>query len=261
VATYDLTTARYGYTVPGVGGFNSAGGLSLSPGRQGIIHYEQIPEGNSYPSGDTVLTGATLTVGNSDLGATYVLGIVTGNEASPSASTVAKYQITDLLTVTFGAASQVIDLSLPQTNFAGTTVQVIPTALQMAWRRRNQSYVDPFTGLSDPHTLTFTFLKTAGVGTNLTTFTLTVTEAAADQGQIGNQYIRNWSLGIGSGTVYDGKTGEPMPADWAVQDGYTNMLVARENWDPRDRGAIWRRRLWPRTKLPRQVGGSGSGGR
>ena len=253
MATYTLANARYGKW-DGTTFFlnNVLPGLNAEE----VIHFQQIPDGGSYPTGGTILTGCTLQITALPVSQTVVVSVVTANDAAPDATTIPNYKVATLAQGSMVSGHPTIDLSATRTNLDGSTSNYIPDSLQAAWSRRNQSYLDPYTLVLDPHTLTFILTVTGTV--HILGVTLTTTEVAADSGIIGQQYIRNWELGIGSGIVYDGKTGQPLAADEAVQDGWSNLLVAAENWDPRDRGATWRRRLWPRSRLPRTVGGSQS---
>lgn len=230
----------------------------------GVAHFGELPEGNSYPTGDTVLTDATLTLTNANIGLLPFTGnlyVVTQRDSAPSAASYRRWQLALLTPISIPAdGTYSFSLKTQQPGYGGTVR--ISDALQSAWRNRNLPYVDPYTGNSSPHMLTLVLTAadvalTHAVSVALADISLTVAEVPADYGQVGHQYVRSYDLGIGSGIVYDFKTGEVVAADEAITDGYyTGQLVRAENWDPRDRGSVWRRRLWPRTRLPRQSGGS-----
>lgn len=60
---------------------------------------------------------------------------------------------------------------------------------------------------------------------------LTVTTTPSNTGLTGTRYIRDWDRGRASGVIECPKTGWDIPADEAVRDGFTGMLVAPEAYD------------------------------
>jgi hypothetical protein len=119
---------------------------------------------------------------------------------------------------------------MPATNVTFNTAQM--AVINGPFRQRNQGNPDPryvifgFT-VADPSVF-YTFLHTG--------CTMTTTEQSVyHTGLAGTQYIRDYDYGITSGVIEDPKTGQDVAADETVLDGYTQIRVAAENWDPRQR--------------------------
>ena len=60
---------------------------------------------------------------------------------------------------------------------------------------------------------------------------LTVDTISSNTGLTGTRYIRDWDRGRASGVIECPKTSWDIPADEAVRDGFTGMLVAPEAYD------------------------------
>ena len=152
-------------------------------------------------------------------------------DAAPDATSIPHYVLSSALT----QASMV----------SGNATLTLPAAtLQTPWRTRNRGYLDPYQLAYDPHTLTL-ILTVTGT-THFLSATLTTTEISARTGLVGSQYVRDPEWGITSGLIEDPKTGQDLPADEAVQDAYTSLKVAAENWDPRQRRRPWKKQYAPR---------------
>lgn len=249
--TYHPTSdTQYGTYTPATGAWDPTGSVVASAYQSfwGIIHFADLSQAaGGVRTGHALLTDATLVLDPISLGFHFPLGqpfsgilhidVAIQGDAVPDATTVPRMVWRSLTTTTLtDASSATISLQTQAPGYGGEVR--ISDLLQAVWGRRDASQTT--------HSLTLRlWTEVAGLqGPDVASgITLQVTEEAADYGAVGMEYIADPLEAQVRGVVWDHKTGEPIPRDEAVRDGYTRALVRPENYDPpAPRG----RRRWER---------------